>query len=99
MSEANYSIKAVAKLTGLTPHVIRVWEKRYGAVKPHRTDTNRRMYSESDVHRLGMLRHATTAGHSIGNIANLPEDRLAKLAMTSQVKGPPPDTTSRAGSD
>lgn len=81
MPEANYSIKAVAKLTGLTPHVIRVWEKRYGAVKPQRTGTNRRLYSEEDIQRLEMLRHATSAGHSIGNIANLPEERLARLAV------------------
>lgn len=91
MSEANYSIKAVAKLTGLTPHVIRVWEKRYGAVRPHRTDTNRRLYSDSDVHRLGMLRHATSAGHSIGNIATLPEERLAKLAVAGGVHEIPTD--------
>ena len=31
-SEQSYGIGAVAKLTGLTDHTIRVWEKRYEAV-------------------------------------------------------------------
>ncbi|MBC8095217.1 MAG: MerR family transcriptional regulator, partial [Akkermansiaceae bacterium] len=41
MAEAHHNIKAVARRTGLTLHVIRIWEKRYAAVQPSRTDTNR----------------------------------------------------------
>lgn len=75
----NYSIKAVSRLTGLTPHVIRVWEKRYRAVQPGRTGTNRRLYSEEEAERLGLLRRATLAGHSISAIASLPREKLLKL--------------------
>lgn len=74
-----HSIRIVAKRTGLSPHVIRVWEKRYGTVKPHRTATNRRLYSTADVERLVLLRRATNAGHGIGNIANLPIQQLEAL--------------------
>jgi DNA-binding transcriptional MerR regulator/methylmalonyl-CoA mutase cobalamin-binding subunit len=65
----------VARQTGLTIHTIRVWEKRYGAVRPIRSDNNRRLYTEEDVERLRLLREATLAGHSIGQIAraSLPE--------------------------
>lgn len=80
MGEAHHTIKFVARRTGLTQHVIRVWERRYGAVKPNRTDTNRRLYSDEDVERLALLRKAIEAGHSIGNIANLPGQRLQALA-------------------
>jgi MerR HTH family regulatory protein/B12 binding domain len=52
-------IRVVARRTGLTSHVIRVWEKRYGVVSPLRTPTNRRLYSDSDVERLQLLRRAT----------------------------------------
>ena len=80
MSGTHYAIRVVAKLTGLSPHVIRVWEKRYRAVTPMRTDTNRRVYTQADVQRLELLRQATEAGHSICRIAALPQDRLALMA-------------------
>lgn len=71
-----FPIRAVAERTGLTAHVIRAWEKRYDAVRPHRTDTNRRLYSERDVERLNMLRQLTENGHTISNIAPLDDDEL-----------------------
>lgn len=74
-----HSIRIVSKRTGLSPHVIRVWEKRYGTVKPQRTATNRRLYSSADVERLILLRRATNAGHGIGNIANLPVNQLEAI--------------------
>lgn len=80
MSDAHHSIKAVVRRTGLSAHVIRVWEKRYGAVKPERTGTNRRLYSEEQIERLNLLREVTRAGHSIGAVANLPAGRLKKMA-------------------
>ena len=45
MASIQHPIKVVARRTGLSAHVIRIWEKRYGAVEPERTDTNRRLYS------------------------------------------------------
>jgi DNA-binding transcriptional MerR regulator len=79
MTEVQHSIKVAARRCGLTTHVIRVWEKRYDAVSPDRTDTNRRLYSEEEIERLTLLRVATQAGHSIGNIARLPTKKLREL--------------------
>lgn len=83
MSKAFHAIKAVSKRTGLSAHVIRIWEKRYGAVEPERTDTNRRLYSEEQVERLNLLRLVTQAGHSIGQTAKLPTDTLRQIAGES----------------
>ena len=69
----------VARRTGLSAHVIRIWEKRYGAVKPERTPTNRRVYSEDQIERLDLLCRVTQAGHSIGHVAKLPTESLRKL--------------------
>ncbi len=76
----HHPIKVVARRTGLSAHVIRVWEKRYGAVDPARTGTNRRLYSEEQIHRLNLLRVITRGGHSIGLVANLPTEKLEILA-------------------
>ena len=73
------AIRIVSRRTGLSPHVIRVWERRYGAVRPIRTATNRRLYSEADVERLRLLSAATHAGHSIGQIAQLDTGQLQDL--------------------
>ncbi len=66
--------------TGLSAHVIRIWEKRYNVVTPSRTGTNRRLYTEADIERFQLLQRAIQSGHSIGNIAALPNERLVKLA-------------------
>ena len=74
----------VSRKTGLSPHVIRIWEKRYEAVEPERTTTNRRLYSDAEIERLSFLRLATEAGHSIGNIAKLPLDRFKLLVAKAK---------------
>jgi DNA-binding transcriptional MerR regulator/methylmalonyl-CoA mutase cobalamin-binding subunit len=89
MADQGYPIKVAVKRTGLSPHVIRVWEKRYGAVIPQRTATNRRLYTDADITRLRLLRQATLAGHSIGTIATLPTPDLRKLVAVDQAIEPP----------
>ena len=83
MAEAHQAIKVVARRTGLSAHVIRIWEKRYGAVEPERTETNRRLYSDEQIERLSLLRDITQSGHSIGHVANLPTEKLREMASKS----------------
>lgn len=71
-----YSLGAVARLLNVTPHLLRAWERRYGAVRPGRTAGGTRRYSEADVLRLRLLRAGIEAGHPISEIAALP---LAEL--------------------
>jgi MerR family transcriptional regulator, light-induced transcriptional regulator len=75
-----HPIKYVAKMTGLSPHVIRVWERRYGAISPSRTETNRRLYSDADIEKLTLLRRATDAGHNIGQLIKMSAEQLKKIA-------------------
>ncbi len=81
-TEHKYSIKLVARRTGLSAHAIRVWEKRYNAVLPARTETNRRLYSDADMERLLLLHKGTLDGHAIGQIAKLPTEQLRQLLHT-----------------
>jgi len=74
-----HGIKVATTLTGLSAHVIRVWEKRYAAVTPKRTETNRRLYSDADISRLQTLSHLIKKGHTISHIANLNDDELHDL--------------------
>lgn len=74
-----HGIKVATTRTGLSGHVLRVWEKRYGAVTPMRTDTNRRLYTDADIDRLQTLSKLIKGGYSIGQIASLEDEELRTL--------------------
>lgn len=85
------TINVVARQTGLSVQLIRVWEKRYGAVRPVRADNRRRLYTEEDVERLRLLREATQAGHAISQIATASLAQLQRLVRDT----PPMPANSR----
>jgi DNA-binding transcriptional MerR regulator len=64
-----YGIGAVSRLTGLTDHTIRVWERRYAAIVTARAPNGRRQYTEADVQKLALLKRLTDHGIAIGRIA------------------------------
>jgi DNA-binding transcriptional MerR regulator/methylmalonyl-CoA mutase cobalamin-binding subunit len=80
MSDIRYPMRLVAQRTGLSPHVLRVWERRYEAVTPERSETNRRLYSEAEIIRLELMARLTEAGNSIRQIAALPTTELETMA-------------------
>ena len=87
VSEApKYRIGAVTRLTGLSADVVRVWERRYGAVRPLRSQGGSRLYSDADISRLRQLRQAIGKGHSISQVAKLPEAELEQLIGESRQK-------------
>jgi len=74
----------VARRTGLSPDVIRAWEKRYGAVVPERTPTGHRLYSDEDLHRLTLLSRVVDAGRRIGDVAQLSMRELEALVAEDE---------------
>jgi DNA-binding transcriptional MerR regulator len=85
-----YGIGAVARLTGLTDHTIRVWERRYEAVVAERAENGRRVYTPADVEKLGLLKRLTDQGLSIGRIAGDSLDQLhARLRDMNQLASAP----------
>jgi DNA-binding transcriptional MerR regulator len=86
--EPTYSLGAVARLTGLSQHVLRAWERRYAAVTPVRSPGGTRRYRESDVERLRLLRAAVAAGHPISEVAREDADALARRLLGAPL--PPP---------
>ena len=79
-----HPIKYVAAQTGLKPHNIRSWEERYGAVKPERTATNRRLYSDDDIRRLRLLKTGVEIGHTISSLAQLDNSQLQSVIRAKQ---------------
>ncbi|MCS6896802.1 MAG: cobalamin B12-binding domain-containing protein [Nitrospira sp.] len=71
-----HRIHRVAKLTGLSRDVIRVWEKRYGLVKPLRSANRYREYTDEDVALLRFLKEELDRGQTIGALAIEGRDSL-----------------------
>jgi DNA-binding transcriptional MerR regulator/methylmalonyl-CoA mutase cobalamin-binding subunit len=80
-----YPVQVVVRQTGLTPHLLRAWEKRYAAVRPTRSASGRRVYSDLDLRRLKLLSRITKQGHPIGSVATLPDEVLENLAKQSTI--------------
>lgn len=74
-----YPVKAAAELSGLTPITLRAWERRYGAVVPHRDAGGRRLYDAAMVERLARLHRLVDRGHRIGQLAALDDAALDAL--------------------
>lgn len=91
--EELYGIGAVARLTGLTDHTIRVWERRYSAVVAQRAPNGRRVYKPADVEKLGLLKRLTDQGLSIGQIAgnSVAELREKVQSLSEFASAPAPD--------
>lgn len=86
---AEYSIAAVSKLTGVSCHALRVWERRYGFPVPHRSASGHRRYSREQVGILKRIAELIQQGQAIGElIADVREGRL----------GPGPDPSPDAPS-
>lgn len=71
-----YSLGAVVRLTGLSEHTLRAWERRYGAVQPGRSPKGTRRYSQAEIERLRLLHAAVQAGHRIGDVAGLSDQEI-----------------------
>jgi DNA-binding transcriptional MerR regulator len=78
-STPRHPVGLVADRTGLTPEVLRAWERRYGVVSPERGDGGHRLYSDDDVHRLTLLAKLAANGRQVGRIAALTVAALERL--------------------
>ena len=90
MSNTEYSIGAVARLTGLSPQLIRAWERRYQAVVTRRSANGRRVYTPRHVEQLTLLKALTERGTPISAVAGLDLARLrARVAEMDQISARP----------
>jgi DNA-binding transcriptional MerR regulator len=74
-----HPIRVVARRTGLSPAVLRAWERRYDVVTPTRSEGGQRLYTDRDVRRLSLIAQALEVGRSIGHVAPLSDDDIQQL--------------------
>jgi len=77
-----YAIKDLERLSGIKAHTLRIWEQRYGILKPERTDTNIRYYTSEDLKRILNISLLNNNGFKISKIAKLPDEEIIRLAQS-----------------
>jgi len=84
--ELTYPLRTAARLTGLSPEVLRAWERRYEVVVPLRTAGGTRRYSAANLERLRLVKAAVDAGHRIGRIADLDNAELKRRSAIGEAR-------------
>ncbi|TLS73419.1 MerR family transcriptional regulator [Mariprofundus erugo] len=73
-----FPIRHVAQQTGVLPVTLRAWERRYGLIKPTRTDKGHRLYSDEDIRRVRQIVALIDTGIPVGQV----KSALASKAAT-----------------
>ncbi|HSJ25947.1 MAG TPA: MerR family transcriptional regulator [Longimicrobiales bacterium] len=94
---ARHPIGVVSRRTGVSLHVLRAWERRYGVVEPARTAGGQRLYSDADIERLRLLRQVTDAGRNISQVSDLPVEDLRRLVVEDAQQAAAGAVVDRAG--
>ena len=79
--EETFALRVASRLTGLSPDLLRAWERRYAVVVPLRTPGGTRRYRARDLERLRLVKAAVDAGHRISEVAQLEDEALAGLVQ------------------
>lgn len=75
---ATYSMAEIVTLTGINAHTLRKWESRYDFIIPHRTNTNIRYYSDSQLRKLLNIGILVRNGNRISQIDNMTETEISE---------------------
>lgn len=68
---ALYTIGEVAELCHINPVTLRAWQRRYGLLKPQRTDGGHRLFSETDIARIHEIKRWIAKGIPVSKVKTL----------------------------
>ena len=87
-----YSIKEVETLSGIKAHTLRIWEQRYDFLRPERTDTNIRHYTDEQLKLILNVATLNRSGMKISKIAAMDEKERAENVLKSYELTTEPDS-------
>ncbi len=89
-----YKMGTIARMTGLSPALLRAWERRYALLEPERTPGGHRLYTEEDLTVLRQVKRMLEEGRSIGEAAVV--GRVELLARSGKASRPGVETVDRS---
>jgi DNA-binding transcriptional MerR regulator len=82
-----FSIRDIEAASGIKSHTLRMWEQRYGILKPKRTETNIRFYDDEDLKYILNISILNKHGYKISEISKMSKgeinDHIIKLNSRS----------------
>jgi DNA-binding transcriptional MerR regulator len=83
----SFTIKDLENLSGIKAHTIRIWEQRYSFIKPERTDTNIRYYSNDELKKILNVALLNKYGYKISHIDKMNEGEIReKILSLNQIE-------------
>jgi MerR family transcriptional regulator, light-induced transcriptional regulator len=77
-----FTIKDLENLSGIKAHTIRIWEQRYTFLRPERTATNIRYYSNQELKTLLNISLLNKYGYKISHINRMKNDELREKILS-----------------
>jgi len=77
-----FTIKDLENLSGVKAHTIRIWEQRYSFLKPQRTDTNIRYYSNEELKTILNVALLNKFGYKISHINKMDAEEINRNIVT-----------------
>jgi MerR family transcriptional regulator, light-induced transcriptional regulator len=77
-----FTIKDLENLSGIKAHTIRIWEQRYSFLKPQRTATNIRYYSNQELKTLLNISLLNKYGFKVSHINKMNHEELREKTLT-----------------
>ncbi|MCI1899068.1 MAG: HTH-type transcriptional regulator MlrA [Enterobacter sp.] len=68
---ALYTIGEVALLCDINPVTLRAWQRRYGLLKPQRTDGGHRLFNDADIDRIREIKSWIDNGVQVSKVKSL----------------------------
>lgn len=92
-------IGELSRRLGVSDHVLRAWERRYGLLRPVRTAGGFRLYSEADLDRIRRMQVHLAQGLSAAEAARaaIDEEAQTRAATAPEVHEPAAGLIGRAG--
>ncbi|TPG63842.1 MerR family transcriptional regulator [Ewingella americana] len=74
-----YSIGEVARICGINPVTLRAWQRRYGLLKPQRTEGGHRLFGDQDLDTIRVILSWINRGVPVGQVKALLEGKVEPL--------------------
>ncbi len=75
----HFSIADLARYSGIKPHTIRIWEKRYHALTPRRSIGNTRHYDTAQLKRLLNITALLDSEYKVSELCSMTDKQLMDL--------------------
>jgi MerR family transcriptional regulator, light-induced transcriptional regulator len=94
-STAGLRIGQLSRRVGVSPDVLRAWERRYGVLRPQRSRSGQRLYTSADEQRVRQMLEHMDRGYSAAVAARLAAAE-APVAAATDTAAPPGRTADLA---